>query len=118
MFLSHVLLSHLLHSELYYIHTFHVGVSPVDDEMDSVPYNLTANPIYDGPMYDTVQEPFKQLLTLNPQPATVPASESVYSDNPSHGKQRSVPGSGYEEVALRKLEAEDCYIQMQSYKRQ
>ena len=100
------------------LHTFLVGVSSVDDEMDSVPYNLTANPIYDGPLYDTVQEPFKQLLTLEPQPSIVPVSESVYSDNPSHGTQRPVPGSGYEEVALCKKEAEDCYIQMQSYKRQ
>ena len=83
-----------------------------------MPYDLTPNPIYDGPLYDTVQEPFKQLLNLKPQPTAVPVTEPIYSDDPSHDKQRHGPGSGYEEVALCKKEAEDCYIQMQSYKRQ
>jgi hypothetical protein len=96
------------------------GIPTSDDESktDSMPYDLTPNPIYDGPLYDTVQEPFKQLLTLKPQPTTVPVTEPIYSDSPSHDKQRHGPGSGYEEVALCKKEAEDCYIQMQSYKRQ
>ena len=101
------------------LHMF-VGIPTGDNEaeIDGMPYDLTTNPIYDGPVYDTVQEPFKQLLTLKPQPTTVPVSESVYSDNPFHSRQRPVPGSGYDEVALYKKEAEDCYIQMQSYKRQ
>ena len=106
---------HVVHTINPYIHV--IELANTDDEMklDTLPYGLTPNPIYEGPVYDTVKEPFKTLQPL-PPPTRPPTAGSMYTETPSHTKLR---GSDYEELTPHyKGGVEDCYVHMQSYNKQ
>ena len=76
---------------------------------------MTPNPIYNGPLYDTVQEPFMAALKLQPLPLPVRA-EPNYTESPMQQIQRSVAVTG--ELMPQQREPEDCYVHMHSFKQQ
>ena len=84
------------------------------EKIENVPCEMTPNPIYDGPLYDTVQEPF-MALKLQPVPLPVRA-EPTYTESPTQLIQRSVAVS--EEVIPHQTEPEDCYVHMHSFQQQ
>ena len=103
--------------------------SNVEDlRVSSVAHNLTPNPIYDGPLYETISDAAApRSLRLKPKPLTLPPpplppssslssarKEPKYTDSPTVG-QFKLPRhvSEYEEPkGCKKETEEDCYIQM------
>lgn len=82
-----------------------------------MPYDLQPNPIYDRPLYDTIQEPalsYKPEQLLPPLPST---GESMYSESPTISRKRQET-THYDALNEHQKEMEDCYIQMQACNRQ
>ena len=83
---------------------------------------LMPNPIYDGPLYETISETYKKPFT------DIPASEPIYTESPSHkkmnigkGDNMSVPARVARPTASQHSadeEKEDCYVLMQSTKKE
>ena len=85
----------------------------------NVSHNLTPNPIYGGPLYETVGDRLNDLslpLFLKPElPSPRPspsgsAAEPKYTDSPTTG-QLKLPTMDQEATQTKK-ETDDCYIQM------
>ena len=84
-----------------------------DLRVSNVSHSLTPNPIYGGPLYETIGNPLSLPLTIKPEPPSpcTLTPEPKYTDSPTTG-QAKLPACEYEEAAPCKRETEDCYIQM------
>lgn len=84
-----------------------------DMQQEILPYDLTPNPLYAAPVYETVKEPFK---ILKPQSHT---TDSMYTETLSHNEQANLSGSGYEKpITPYKGKVGDCcYVHMQPCKK-
>lgn len=90
-----------------------------DLRVSSIPHDLTPNPIYGGPLYDTVQDPsLHKSLNIKTEPLPPipsPYSEPKYIDSPTTGQlklQESKDQSNGEIVK----DTEDSYIFMHTRK--
>ena len=97
------------------------GAGVGDLRVSSVGHELTPNPIYGGPLYDTIPHslPLKpeSLSDPPPLPPLTASTEPKYTDNPTTG-QAKLPTSDVEESSRCRKETDDCYIQMHTRDRQ